>query len=332
MRDRTRVDVSGTGAATAAAGGFAVSGYVGSISVVHAGPVVRSAYLEHVRRIVPERVIDRDEELAELASFCTEPDRGPYAWWQAAAWAGKSALMSWFVLHPPPRVRVVSFFITARFAGQSDRSAFADAVLEQLADLLGEPMPAYLTEATRDAHLLDTLTRAAQTCQEDDRRLVLVIDGLDEDLGWSTSIDAHSIAALLPVEPPAGARIIVAGRPNPPIPADVPEKHPLRGPQVIRPLDPSPHAAVVQHDARREIKRVITGTEAEQDLLGLLTAAAGGLSGLELAELTGLPLGRSKSTFTPFLGAPSAVKSASGSPVPSPRSTWWAMTNSGSLP
>ena len=141
MRGRTRVDVSGTGAATAAAGGVAVSGYVSSISVVHAGPVVRSAYLEQVRRIAPERVVDREDELAELASFCTEPDRGSYAWWQAAAWAGKSALMSWFVLHPPPGVRVVSFFITARFAGQSDRGAFADAVLEQLADLLGGRCP-----------------------------------------------------------------------------------------------------------------------------------------------------------------------------------------------
>lgn len=184
----------------------------------------------------------------------------------------------------------MSFFITARFAGQSNRGAFTDAMLEQLADLLGEPMPAYLTEATRDAHLLDTLTRAAQTCQEDGERLVLVIDGLDEDLGWTTSIDAYSIAAMLPPEPPAGsrARIIVAGRPNPPVPADVPENHPLRTPQVIRWLDPSPHAAVVQHDARREIKRLVKGTEAEQDLLGLITAAAGGLSGPDLAELTGL--------------------------------------------
>jgi len=286
------VDVSATGAATAAAGGIAVSGYVSSIAITHAGPVVRSAYLEQVRRIAPERVIDREEELAELASFCTEPDRGPYAWWQAAAWAGKSALMSWFVLHPPPGARVVSFFITARFAGQNNRGSFADAVLEQLADLLREPMPGFLTEATRDPHLLGMLAQAAQACRQNGQRLVLVVDGLDEDLGWTTSTDSHSVAALLPVQPPAGMRIIVADRPNPPIPADVPENHPLRSPRVLRLLDPSPHAAVVQFDARREVKRLVTGTEAEQDLLGLLTAAAGGLSGPDLAELTGLPAWR----------------------------------------
>ena len=109
--------------------------------------LVRSAYLEQVRRIAPPQLHDRDGELAELAAFCTEPGREPYAWWRAPAWAGKSALMSWFVLHPPPGVQMVSFFVTARYKGQDDRDAFTDAVMEQLADLLGEPIPAYLTES-----------------------------------------------------------------------------------------------------------------------------------------------------------------------------------------
>jgi hypothetical protein len=39
-------------------------------------------------------------------------------WWQAQAWAGKSALLSTFVLHPPAGVRVVAFFITARGDGR----------------------------------------------------------------------------------------------------------------------------------------------------------------------------------------------------------------------
>ena len=69
--------------------------------------------------------------------------------------------MSWFVLHPPPGVQVVSFFITARYKGQDDRDAFTDAVLEQLADLLQEPVPAYLTETTREAHLLRMLSRGS---------------------------------------------------------------------------------------------------------------------------------------------------------------------------
>jgi hypothetical protein len=75
---------------------------------------VRSAYLEQVRRIAPPQLYGRDTELAELAAFCTEPGQGTYMWWRGPAWAGKSALMSWFVLHPPPGVQVVSFFVTAR--------------------------------------------------------------------------------------------------------------------------------------------------------------------------------------------------------------------------
>ena len=64
----------------------------------------RSRYMQQVARIAPPELIDRAAELAELAAFCIEPGKRPYAWWQAAPWAGKSALMSTFVLHPPPRV------------------------------------------------------------------------------------------------------------------------------------------------------------------------------------------------------------------------------------
>ena len=54
---------------------------------------------------------------------------------------------------------MVSFFITARYRGQDNRDAFTDAVMEQLADLLGQPIPAYLTETTREPHLLRMLSR-----------------------------------------------------------------------------------------------------------------------------------------------------------------------------
>ena len=70
------------------------------------------------------------------------------------------------------------------------------------------------------------LAQTAEQCQ----RLVLVVDGLDEDGGVTTGPDAYSIAALLPTRgPPDGLRVIVAGRPDPPVPADVPDNHPLRG-------------------------------------------------------------------------------------------------------
>src|SRR5579875_2645397 len=147
--------------------------------------VWESAYLQQVRRIAPPDppgLIGREAELAELARFCLEPGQDHYVWWQAGPWAGKSALLSTFVLRPPRqlvgRVEIVSFFITARLAAQDTREAFTLVLLDQLADLTRQELPAVLPEARREAYLLDLLAQAARSCREDGRRLVLVVDGL----------------------------------------------------------------------------------------------------------------------------------------------------------
>jgi hypothetical protein len=85
-------------------------------------------------------------------------------------------------------------------------------------------------------------------------------------------------------------RVIVAGRPNPPVPGDVPDWHPLRKPQFIRPLTASPYAGDLQRLSKQELKRLLDGSAAEQAVLGILTAARGGLSAKDLEELSGVPL------------------------------------------
>jgi hypothetical protein len=187
-------------------------------------------------------------------------------------------------------VRVVAFFITARLGAQDTREAFTEVVLEQLAELLGQDLP-LLTAATRDAHLLGMLEQAAQACAKQGKRLILVVDGLDEDRSVTIGPDAHSIAALLPIDPPAGMRIMVAGRPDPPIPDDVPGRHRLRDSGIVRLLASSAYAQDIKTLAQQELRRLLHGIPAEQDLLGLLTAAWGGLSGPDLAVLTGEPPG-----------------------------------------
>lgn len=283
MSDQVNVQKSG---AASAPGGIAISGAV--LGDIVMGAAVRNASLEQVRRIAPRRLEGRGKELGQLAAFCTEPDQGDYLWWRAPAWSGKSALLSWFVLHPPPGVQIVSFFITARYASQNDRVAFTDAVLEQLADLVGEPIPPYLTEATRDAHVLRLLRECAQACQDGGGRLILVVDGLDEDRGVDGP-SGHSIAGLLPERPPAGCRIVVASRPHPPVPPDVSDDHPLRDARIVRILAISRHAIAAQRDMERELHRLLRSGSVEQDLLGLLVAAGGGLSASDLAELTDTP-------------------------------------------
>jgi hypothetical protein len=185
-------------------------------------PVVRSAYLEQVRRIAPTELKDRDAELAELAAFCTGDPEYAYAWWRGPAWAGKSALISWFALHPPPGVRIVSFFVTARHHRQNDRKAFVDNVLLQLAELLEyRGLPAGLTDSTQDSHMASMLAAAAAACLQSGERLVLLVDGLDEDRGVTVVPESYSVAAILPRRPPAGLRVVVSSRPDPPLPVDV---------------------------------------------------------------------------------------------------------------
>ncbi|MEV3925455.1 ATP-binding protein, partial [Actinomadura coerulea] len=246
----------------------------------------RSAYLYRVREIFHGELVDRQEELAELAAFCTASEGPGYVWWQGEAWAGKSALMASFVLAPPSRVRVVSFFVTARWAGRNDRVAFLDAVLPQLAEIAGEPLPDGLPDALRQDLFLRLVDEAARACARAGDRLVLLVDGLDEDRGVTTGPEAYSIAALLPARPD-GFKVVVAGRPNPPVPSDVSEEHPLRDRGIVRPLSQSPKAKVIQNTAVRELKHLLGGSPAEQDLLGLVAAAGGGLSGPDLAALTG---------------------------------------------
>ncbi|MET8853404.1 hypothetical protein [Amycolatopsis sp. NPDC004625] len=251
------------------------------------GEPARSYYLSRVESFAPRHLVDRDDELAELARFCTSPaTAGTYAWWRADPWSGKSALLSTFVLEPPAGVQIVAFFITGSQPDQSDRRAFVDNLLEQLGALRGIPLPPF-TESTRETGMLGLLAEVAQGYSRRGEQLALVVDGLDEDRGFDGSPDAHSIAALLPMRPPAGMRVIVSGRDSPPLPDDVPDDHPLREPAIVRRLAPSEEARAVRDAKERDLKRLLHGTSIEQALLGLLVAAAGGLTTPDLAELTG---------------------------------------------
>lgn len=252
------------------------------------GSPAPSTYREQVvRSLAPRELVDRAVELAELAAFCTRPgrDRPDYLCWRGPAWSGKSALLSWFVLHPPSGIRVVSFFITARLAGQNDRAAFLDTILDQLFEVAGTSGPVSAAQA-RFGELLVT---AAERCVRAGERLILVVDGLDEDSGLSPlGYDTYSIAGLLPGALPAGMRVIASSRPNPPLAVDVDPGHPLHDPGNVRELTPSRHAAAVELDATRDLKRLLHGSLVERELLGLLTAAKGGLTGLDLTELVNL--------------------------------------------
>jgi hypothetical protein len=148
--------------------------------------LVRSAYLAQVRDIAPDSLIGRGDELADWAEFCAGAD--PYTWWQAGPWAGKSALASWFVLHTPVGVDVVSFFITGRLIGQADSNAYLNAMIEQLNSLYPGSGITPAVAGARAGAWWDLLASAAVEAEQRGRRLVVVVDGLDEDEAGATPL------------------------------------------------------------------------------------------------------------------------------------------------
>jgi Tfp pilus assembly protein PilF len=250
--------------------------------------LVRSAYLAQVRDIAPDVLIGREDELAEWAEFCAGPDA--YAWWGARPWAGKSALASWFVLHPPAGVDVVSFFITGRLIGQADSDAFLTAMIEQL----NGPYPAggktIAVAGARTGAWWDLLASAAVEAEGRGRRLVVVVDGLDEDEAGATPTRGRpSIASLLPRRPPSGVRFIVTSRLDPGIPDDLSADHPLRGCDPPRPLSVSEVAENIKLLAKQELRDLLAGDQVAIDVVGYIAASGGGLTREDLSALTGAP-------------------------------------------
>ncbi len=246
-------------------------------------------YLAQMRDIAPDQLHDRDAELADLARFCAADE--PYTWWQAPPWAGKSALAATFAGHPPGGVDVAAFFVTARLSTQSDSDAFTAAITAQLAALLGEDLPDVLAgadQAAMDAKRRELLDRAADSAVRKGRRLLLVVDGLDEDQGVRPGSGLASIAALLPRRPPPGLRVLVTSRPHPGIPADVPGDHPLRT-VVPRMLMPSPYARDIERLATQELIEQLHRGPDYADVAGFLAASGDALTLTDLAELTGQP-------------------------------------------
>ncbi|QDN87738.1 hypothetical protein [Streptomyces sp. RLB3-6] len=273
---------------------MAVSGVLevgGDLVVGSRSRIMRSGYLLEVAQLAATRFQGREAELAAMAAFCTATPDDPvgdrahagYWRWLAPAWSGKTALMAQFVLHPPENVDPLAFFITARAAGRSDRAAFLAALQGQLREYLRDGD----VDCTSHGQFLDALERAAAQAAGSGRQLVLVVDGLDEDTGVASASSGYSIAALLPRTPPAGLRIIVAGRPNPPVPSDVLEGHPLHAPRIDRVLVPSPAAQAVRLAAQRDLHALLSGKGLGREVTCLVAAANGGVSAQDLADLVG---------------------------------------------
>ena len=161
------------------------------------------------------------------------------------------------------------------------------AVVPQLAYLLGEE--------AREGGLYEFRAlwqRASQRAVGMARHLVLVVDGLDEDLRPGGSL---SVAAVLPPADGRFVHVLISSRPHPELPSDVPVGHPLR---LVRPVELQPFAGAQQlaELARQEIDDILRRDDnaLALEVWRLLTAAAGPLSVEDLLVLIEAKEGRIK--------------------------------------
>jgi hypothetical protein len=245
-------------------------------------PSVRELVVRRAQKaandLVPKVLVARAEELADLAAFVGSPQR--WRWVQGTAFAGKSALLAWFALHPPKGVEVAACFLR-RTTGQARADYALDVLTRQLARLASRPdyQPApFLGERVDD--FTDLLEDAALACQQLGRRLLILVDGLDED---QTVERGLRVARWLPDDEilPDNAWLLVASRAGVPIP--LPDGHPLTA-HTYR-LMASVAASELQTLAEDELEEALNAGGLVYDLLGLLAAAIGGLTVSEFAEL-----------------------------------------------
>ncbi|MEV8104585.1 hypothetical protein [Streptomyces sp. NPDC088135] len=240
-------------------------------------------YRETIREIHTRvsRLVGRETELGAITAFAVGPPG--YHLLTGEAWAGKTALLTEAVVTALPKtVDVVAYFLSQREA-DADSNRFLAAVVPQLAELLDEDPPQHL-----DVHHFRALwTRAAAAAAAGGRNLLLVVDGLDEDL---RPLGSPSIAALLPATVPDHAHVLVSSRPNPELPTDVPANHPLRAiqPETLDAFVGSAELAMLASHELTQLKRH-DPDDLALTILGMLTAAAGPLTVDDLAVLTSAP-------------------------------------------
>jgi hypothetical protein len=292
------------------------SGTSGASPLEPTAPLVRG-YLEYVASFAPLPLVGRDPELREMDAFITGTD-GDWWAWRARPWSGKTALMTTFALSPPEHVRVAVFVIIGREASSNNREKFVAQVVPQLAHIAGvEHFRLAADQTHREDQFRDMLSRAGNSCSLRGERLALICDGLDEDVIFDThAATSGSIAALLPARLPDGVKVVVSSRPNPGVPPDVPDNHPLRDESVWRWLQESPEADAA-HDAARADLDDLVGSEVGTSIAAVLAAASGPLTAIDLSEVLGLEYrqvlevvhGRGGRSLIPFRSSRSATAS-----------------------
>jgi WD40 repeat protein len=236
----------------------------------------------------------REDWLRRLAAFAHGSDG--YLLIEGVRYAGKTALLARFVTeHVPKDVEDVAYF-ASRLMSSADAPSFLSEVIPQLAVLAGTDIPADTQRVTAFWSLWDL---AADAVARRRHHLLLVVDGLDEDL----KALGRSIAAILPTNVAgraggafAHAHVLVSNREGRPLPPDILAGHPLAQ-SAAENLTRYARNENYESLARQEIADLLLVPDA-QSFLGVLAAAGGALSEADLVRLTALTAERVREFLT----------------------------------
>jgi hypothetical protein len=229
-------------------------------------------------QLSPPVLVAREDQIGRLNSFVHGPER--WLWLQGDAFAGKTALLAWFVLHQPADVDIAACFLRRTTDSANARYAL-DVLCRQLAvhaDRGPYQRPEHLSQQREEFDSL--LVQAAGASRGRGRRLLVLVDGLDED---ETAEPGLVVTKWIPDADtlPENVGIIVTSRSG--VAIDLPTEHPLR--QHVDHIGASPAASEIERMAREELDQALQAGGLVYDLLGLLTVAHEGLTLAGLTEL-----------------------------------------------
>jgi tetratricopeptide (TPR) repeat protein len=303
-----------TNKAVAGSGSVAVAGNQNIVIVGgNAIPVAREV-AAHQRQVSDRYRIgalqDRDVELRELTDFLAGTGSGWWGW-HGDAWTGKTRLIAEIACAPPTGWRAVAFFVR-RGGGDNTQAGFLRSVIPQLASIAGLEHVELGDHTAQVALLGELLEAAIAACATNGERLLLLIDGLDEDDTF-TSEQFRSVLDVLPFSADRYV-VVVSSRPNPQL--RLPDHHPLRSSAAWRTLKVVPAAVAAERAAREDMAALLQDPIGRQ-IAALLEATGYPLTARNLASLTRTPVAEvarifDRSSGRSFTPVPSSVPGEPG--------------------
>jgi len=233
----------------------------------------------HVYNIVPDKLFQRDNELKALEEICKN-ELGYFSV-EAEAYTGKSALLSWFFQHPPKDIWIVGYFLIRRI-GKASSEQFEKAIKLQLINIILLSSIEKQYNKLEEKTIVQLLEEATEVAQNFEKKLVLVVDGLDEEV--KTNYGKQCVLDLLPRENIFNLIIILSCRPNPDVFDNLESDHAAKKRKIYN-LSQSQYVKDIQIKAQAELQELYED-EKFKKIIALLAVSRGALTISDLYMLT----------------------------------------------